>query len=182
MDKSKTRAGIAGPSVSEHVNSKRLGKQLSDLYAIHAPAVVRLAYLLTGEEEAARDICQEAFVRVGGRLGGLRDPEKVPAYLFRTVVNLSRGHGRALKRERRLLEKLPRFNTQAAPDTGRHDELMHALITLPPRQRAAIFLRYYLDLPEVQAAEVLNSSMSALKSLVHRALKTLRDELKEDTE
>ena len=153
-------------------------KRLGELYSCHARSAIRLAYLLTGDRDAAEDICQEAFVRVGGKLGALRDPERASGYLFRTVVNLSRGHGRRLQRERRLGRELPDVSTAQLPDLAARDELSRALMGLGLRQRAAVFLRFYEDLTEAQAAEVLGCTENALRSLTFRAMEKLRDQLK----
>ena len=60
------------------------------------------------------------------------------------------------------------------------DELWQAILDLPSRQRAAIVLRFYEDLSELQAAEVLRCSVKALNQLVVRAMKTLRTRIEED--
>ncbi len=153
-------------------------KRLGELYSTHARGAARLAYLLTGDRDTADDICQEAFARVGGKLGALRDLERAPGYLFRTVVNLTRGHGRRLKRERHLAQKLPDASPDQLPDLAGRDELSHALMRLPLRQRTAVFLRFYEDLTEAQAAEVLNCSTNAIRSLTFRAIERLRRELR----
>lgn len=146
-------------TLAGHVESK-LESRLAELYSTHASGVMRLAYVLTGDRSAAEDLCHEAFVRVGGRLGTLRNPHRASAYLFRTVINLSRGHGRNLQRERRLRRKLPTDPHQTLPDVAQRHQVVSALLRLPHRQRAAIFLRYYEDLSEGQAAEILNCSIS----------------------
>jgi RNA polymerase sigma factor (sigma-70 family) len=61
---------------------------LQDLYVRHAPAALRLAYFLSGDRETARDLVQDAFVRVAGRLRHLREPDEFDAYLRRTIVNI----------------------------------------------------------------------------------------------
>lgn len=168
------------PATLAPVSDVRPGveKRLGELYCGHARGAVRLAYLLTGDHDAAQDICQEAFARVGGKLGALRDPERAPGYLFRTVVNLSRGHGRRLQRERCLGRNLPDASAAHLPDLAARDELSHALMRLPLRQRTAIFLRFYEDLTEVQAAEALGCTENAIRSLTFRAMEKLREELK----
>jgi RNA polymerase sigma-70 factor (sigma-E family) len=160
-------------------HTKPLEKRLGDLYSTHSPAAIRLAFLLTGDRDTAEDICQEAFARVGGRLGGLRDRERASGYLFKTVVNLSRGHGRKLRRDRLLKDRLPDPPATHLPDVALHDEVSRALMRLPFRQRAAVFLRYFEDLPEGQTAEVLNCSVSAARSLTFRAMENLRNHLQE---
>ena len=150
--------------------------RLATLYAAHAQGAGRLAFLLTGDAEVAQDITQEAFVRIGGRLSRLRDPEKSVGYLYRTVQNLAKDHGRGLNRQQQLNERL-RSPRAIAHDGHQRDELWPALLKLPLRQRTALFLRYYLDLPEVEAAEALDLSTSAMKSLTHRAMAALRQHI-----
>ena len=156
-----------------------LEKRLADLYSARSAGAIRLAFLLTGDRDTAEDICQEAFARVGGKLGGLRDPERASGYLFKTVVNLSRGHGRGLRRDRQLKDRLPDPPAAHLPDVALHDEVSRALMRLPFRQRAAVFFRYFEDLPEGQTAEVLNCSVSAARSLTFRAMENLRNHLQE---
>jgi RNA polymerase sigma factor (sigma-70 family) len=148
--------------------------RLGSLYENHNHAATRLAYVLTGDVDTAQDIAQEAFVRVGRKLFALRDPQRSPAYLYRTVVNLCHGRARKLKTERAALQMLKSDQRYQAPDISEQDEMWRALLLLPLRQRAALFLRYYQDLSEAQTAEVLQCSVSAVKSLVNRGLKELR--------
>lgn len=154
--------------------------RLNDLYSSHARAAVRLAYMLTGDREAAQDICHEAFARVGAKMGTLQDPDRSSGYLLRTVVNLSRGHGRKIQRERRLKMGLRLEEVAYIPDVASKDEVVRALWRLPLRQRTAIFLRFYLDLSEAQIASTLGCSEHAARSLTFRGMNTLRNQLKGD--
>lgn len=145
--------------------------RLGELYRAQGTDALRLAYVLTGDVQAAEDITQEAFYRIGRKIFGLRDPDHERAYLLRTVVNLSRTRGRKLERERKALARLEPVCSSPAPEA---DEAWKLLLSLPPRQRAALFLRFYLDRSEADAADALDCSTSALKSLVNRGLHTLR--------
>ena len=113
-------------------------------------SATRLAYLLTGDRQLAEDLVQDASVKLAGRLVHLRDPGAFDAYLRRTVVNLANSHFRRKRVERTYLSRTaaepPVFGE--APDTGRRDELWKGLQRLPTRQRTAIVLRVYEDLPE----------------------------------
>ncbi|HEV2754222.1 MAG TPA: sigma-70 family RNA polymerase sigma factor [Actinomycetota bacterium] len=150
---------------------------LEALYRSHASGAVRLAYVLTADAAAAQDVAHEAFVRVGGKLAGLRNPDQARAYLFKTTLNLCRSRARRSKAERAATERLHRPSVDVQPDVGARDEMWGALLRLPLRQRSALFLRYYEDLSEVQAAEALGCSVGAMKSLVNRGLKGLRSQL-----
>ncbi len=136
------------------------GRGLARLYEQHAPAALRLAYLLTGDHGLAEDLVQAAFVRVIGRFGQLRDEMGFDAHLRRTVVNLSCG-------------TLPRRRAERAGLEER-DELWRRLDSVAPRQRAALVLRYYDDLSDEQAAQVLGCSTRALRSLTSAGLQALR--------
>jgi RNA polymerase sigma-70 factor (sigma-E family) len=149
---------------------------LGALYATHAPAAVRLALGITGDRMLAEDLVQEAFARLAARFPELRDPDAFGAYLRTTVTNLARSHFRRLSVERSFLEREVAMQT-----TGRgpesHLEVWDALLRLPPRQRAAIALRYYEDLSVDQVAAVLGCPAGTVKSLASRGIAQLRKEL-----
>jgi RNA polymerase sigma-70 factor (sigma-E family) len=158
------------------------GGVLADLYERHAPAAGRLAYLLTGDRALAEDLTQEAFVRVVGRFRHLRVPDAFEAYLRRTIVNLHTSQLRRRRLERAYLEREGRSETSTTnPDVGAREELWQAILALPPRQRAAVVLRYYEDLSERETADALGCSVSAAKSLVARAMQTLRALIESET-
>lgn len=151
--------------------------RLADLYAAHSEAAVRLAYLLTGNTAAAEDLAQEAFVRICGRFAQLRDPERLRGYLFRTITNLARSRARRTNlHDRVVARQVPTTSTEPV-DLDRREELWRALMELPVRQRAAIFLRFYQDMSEVQAADALGCSPSAVRSLVAHAMQKLRKQV-----
>jgi RNA polymerase sigma-70 factor (sigma-E family) len=157
--------------------------RLEELYARHAPDAVRLAYLLTGDAPLAQDLVQEAFVRLGGRLVHLRRPEAFGAYLRQTVVNLSRMHFRRRRVERAAMEREAGLAREGPgePDVAGRDAVRRALLQLPERQRAAVVLRFYEDLSDRQAADVLRCRPGTVASLVYRAMQRLRADLGPDT-
>ena len=153
---------------------------LAELYERSAPAAVRLAYLLTGDRSVAEDITQDAFVRVSGRLAHLREGGAFDAYLRRAVVNLAKNHFRRRAVERAYLE---RTRPETATQTHEHpyverEATMAALARLPQRQRAAIVLRFYEDLPEDAIAQILRCRNGTVRSLVTRGVQTLRADMK----
>jgi len=139
------------------------------------PAMVRLAYGLTGDLGHAEDVAQAAFARVyaaWGRLARAGDPD---AYLRQVVVN----ENRRRFRKQRVAEDLPGDlpETGVTDDAGDPDEramLLAALGRLGPRQRAVIVLRYWMDMSEADTAATLNCSIGTVKSQASRALATLR--------
>ena len=150
-------------------------ERFEELYATHGRDAVRLAYLLTGSREDAEDLAQEAFVRVLGRFADLRKPEVFRTYLMRTVTNLTRSAFRHREVERRHRAALAVGDGIAGgPDVAGRDEMVRALARLPHRQRAALVLRYCEDLSEQQTAEILQTSVKAVKALVTRGLAAMR--------
>lgn len=156
---------------------QRSRAELGEFYAAHADSAKRLAYLLTGDNELAEDIAQDAFVKMAGRLGGLRNPEASSTYLRQTVVNLSRSHFRRKRVERSYLQREATMRTMEAVE-GRDvlaaDALWNDLHRLAYRQRCAVVLRYYEDLSEQQTADLLGCSVGAVKALTNRAMEQLR--------
>jgi RNA polymerase sigma-70 factor (sigma-E family) len=155
---------------------------LEELYLTHGPAGLRFAFYLTGDPERARDLVQDAFVRIAGRLAHLRQPERFDVYLRRTIFNL---HASRLRRVRVERDFLTRKGGRTAdvhedPDPVERDEVWSAILELPPRQRAAVVLRYYEDLSERESAEILGCSVGALNQLVVRAIASLRRTIGEE--
>ncbi|HUY22022.1 MAG TPA: RNA polymerase sigma factor [Acidimicrobiales bacterium] len=160
-----------------------------DLYLGSFADMVRLARVLVDSPETAEDLVQDAFVHLHRRWDGVRDPR---AYLHRSVVNACRSHHRRAWRERPRPpgedHHLPphRRGSGAAGDPeaaaaeaeqARADDagvLGAALGTLPYRQRAALVLRYYADLPDAEIAVALGCRPGTVASLVHRGLERLR--------
>jgi RNA polymerase sigma-70 factor (sigma-E family) len=136
---------------------------------------------MTGDKDLAEDLTQDAFIKLAGRWRDLRSPDAFGAYLRRTIINMSHGHWRHVRVERRYLEREgARPQYQDSPELERRDELWQLLQELPHRQRAAIVLRYYEDLSEQQTADALGCSTGAVKALTHRGIERLREHLNED--
>lgn len=148
---------------------------LAALYEEHVGRATALATLLTGDEHVAEDIAHDAFIRAAGRFRHLREPEAFGAYLRRTVVNACRARARRARRERLFLERAWGVR-RVEPDTSAddRDELLPLIKALPYRQRAALVLRYWDDLPEAQIADILRTSPRAVNALLSRAMVTLR--------
>jgi RNA polymerase sigma-70 factor (sigma-E family) len=134
-------------------------------------ALLRTAYLLTGDHHDAEDLLQQALVKAVGAWGRMDQPD---AYVRTILVrqNISRWRRR---RWRELSTDSP--GDVAVTDDGAEDRLVlhRALGVLAPRQRAVIVLRYYEDLTEVQTAEALGISVGTVKSQARDALRRLRE-------
>ena len=167
--KSGRMRGRTGPPVDD----ERRWAVLADLYRREQPAMLRLACLLVGDAAAAEELVQDAFVRVQARVLEVDEPG---AYLRTTVVNQCLGHRR--KRVVRERHRPDRPEPSAAPDLPADlSPVWLALQQLPERQRDAIVLRYYLDLPDAEIAALLGARVGTVASLIHRGLAGLRKEL-----
>jgi RNA polymerase sigma factor (sigma-70 family) len=165
-----------GAASTAHSTSK---ERMAELYQIHSQAALRLAFAVTGDEELAQDLVQEAFVRVFGRFADRREPESFERYLRTTILNLARTvwRKRAFERAFRRSSHGPEISASADP-TEKH-AVWSALLRLPQRQRAALYLRYYEDLSEKQVADVLDLSVPAARSLLMRARKSLAEKARD---
>jgi RNA polymerase sigma-70 factor (sigma-E family) len=142
------------------------------------PALLRSAYLLTGDQHLAEDLVQEALARTHRSWRRLVESGNAEAYarkiMYHTQVSVWR--------RRRVAEFFP----GTLPDvvgrgTGDHADLttvrlalQRALGALTPRQRAVIVLRYFEDRTESEAAEMLGVAVGTVKVLAARALQRLR--------
>jgi RNA polymerase sigma-70 factor (sigma-E family) len=130
---------------------------------------------MVGDHQLAQDLLQEALVKTLIAWPRLRDHQNVEAYTRRIVVTTSISWRRRRSFHERPSDTLPE---PAGPDpvdaTVIHDAVLAALQQLPPRQRAAVVLRYYRDLTEAQTAESMGCSVGTVKSQVSAGLAKLR--------
>lgn len=142
-----------------------------DLYRRERRSMVRVAVLLVGSSAVAEDVVQDAFSAVSIRWDDLDTPG---AYLRTSVVNGCR----TVLRRREIDQRL-NPPTSLAPVELPTDlvELREALATLPERQRTVVVLRYLLDLPDDEIAATIDCNPATVRSIAHRALARLREEL-----
>jgi len=138
--------------------------------------LLRFAYFVTGDRSTAEDLVQETFVRLW-RAGARTDHEGIAAYARTAIVNLARsGHRRRARELARVSGGRGRSSDrQDAHDPGARDEMWRAILTLSPRQRAVVALRFYEDLSEREIAQTLGMSPGAVKKHADRAMKKLRE-------
>jgi len=150
----------------------------SEFVEARSASLFRTAYLMVGDHHLAEDLLQEALVKTLLAWPRLYDHATVDAYTRRIIVTTSISWRRRRSFHERPSEHLPeRLETDASDAVVTHDAVIAALLRVPPRQRAAIVLRYYQDLTEAQTAEVLGCSVGAVKSQVSAGLSRLRETL-----
>jgi RNA polymerase sigma-70 factor (sigma-E family) len=150
---------------------------VTQLYAAHYRALVRLATLLLRDVGAAEEIVQDSFVAMHGSWRRLRDHDRALAYLRQAVVNRSRSALRHRTVEQRHAPAPMPDHASAehgALEALEREDLIRALHRLPRRQREVLVLRYYIDLSEAQIADAIGISRGAVKSHASRGMAALR--------
>nr|WP_042406087.1 SigE family RNA polymerase sigma factor [Streptacidiphilus carbonis] len=146
--------------------------RFSAFVAARWSALVRTAYLLTGDFHEAEDLVQTTLAKAYPQWRRIRD-DTVAGYMRQALVN----NNRSRVRRRRVVQLLTPFlpDTSAPADADQEpDVLVAALAALPERQRAVVVLRYWEDLSVEQVAHELGCSTGTVKSQASRALARLR--------
>ncbi|AXG14946.1 SigE family RNA polymerase sigma factor [Intrasporangium calvum] len=147
-------------------------------------ALARLAYLLTGDRDAAVDLLQNALAKCYRHWDRIRAVEQPDAYVRRVMVNERNSRWRSLLRRREsagshLLEVFDPPATSVGLDPGESLDLWRHVQTLPTQQRAVVVLRFYEDLTEAQTAAILGCTVGTVKSHTSRALAAMRLKMSE---
>ena len=167
------KGGVNVPMTTE-ATERVPRSELALLYERRFPPMVRLAHLITGSNAVAADLVQDAFLKVAPRLDAIDTPD---AYLRTVVVNECRSWLRRREVERRHAPEVASEHAALPPEV---DEIWQALAGLSERQRAALVLRFYEDLPLEEIARTLGCRLGTAKSLVHRGLAALKEVLGDD--
>jgi RNA polymerase sigma factor (sigma-70 family) len=150
------------------------------LFFAHAGRLVRLAALLGAGD--AEDVVQESFCKVFASRHRLHGGETdAAAYLTRTVVNEVRDRQRRVTVARGKVHLLVADHTAPSRlDLGDRDAVVEAVRALPHRQREAVVLRFWLDLPLAAVAEAMGTRVGTTKSQLSRGLAAIAAALGED--
>jgi RNA polymerase sigma-70 factor (sigma-E family) len=179
-----TGAGRPGPRGAHAIaqDDGSAAVAVSALYAEHAVSLIRLAYLMLGDRAAAEDAVQDAFCGLYRQWHRLADPARALGYVRTAVLNGSRSalRRRAAGRKLAIPDQPPAASAEATV-LGREEreEVMAAVRRLPGRQREALVLRFYLDLPEREIAQIMGLRPGSVRSATHRALRALGQLLEE---
>jgi len=142
-----------------------------EFVAARRGALLRTAYLLTGAHEDAEDLVQVVLVKVVPHWH--RISERPEPYVRRALARESVSRWRR-RRWREVGAAEPPELAAPAHDLAEREMLRRALLSLAPRQRAVVVLRYYEDLTERQTAETLGISVGTVKSQARDGLARLR--------
>ena len=146
--------------------------------ALRALTIARRTALgVLGDREAAADVAQEVALQSVTRRGGLRDPAAFDAWVYRIAVRAALRE--AGKHRRRRAAEEHRAALRPEPAETVLDETLALLEGLPPRQRAALTLRYVHDLPDDAIARALRCRPGTVRSLLSRGRDAVRLRLEE---
>ena len=146
----------------------------------YAPALLRLAVMLTGDRNNAEDLLQSTLLnglRHGDRIAAMAAPA---AYLRKVMVNEHLATGRRMSRRPRTIQLSDSWEPAQPDSTGiveQRDEAWGWLATLGAEQRAVLVLRFYEDLPDREIAELLGCAEATVRSHAFRGLTALRARL-----
>ncbi len=142
----------------------------------HTAALLRSAYLLTRDAASAEDLVQDTFVRLHPKWLRVAEATAPLAYVRRSMLNNFLNSRRSRSRQEQPIAHVP-DRADESDLAGRVTDRMLVtglLDTLPPRQRAVLVLRFFHDLDDDQIAAEVGCRRSTVRSIVRRALTTLR--------
>ena len=158
------------------------------LYDTVFPILFRVAYRITSSEEAAEDLCQEAFSRLFEKNMIFPNPDEAKYWLIRVVKNASLNYAKRKVREKKAYQRAFREDTRTE-DTGEivlvkketREEVREALDKLPESLRAVMILKEYGELSYKEIGRSLGISEGNVKVRVFRARERLAEILKSET-
>lgn len=158
---------------------------LETLITRYQTRAMRTAYFVTQDEQLAQDIVLDTFLEIYHHIHSFDENRPFQPYLMRSVVNKALNTVRKLRREvplealegsgqvASLLSQAATVESQAEY-AALQSQILAAIAALPPRQRAAVVLRYYLEMSETEMASILEAAPGTVKWLLHTARTRLR--------
>jgi len=160
----------------------------------HQASLLNMIYRFIGDRTKSQDLAQEVFLRVWQAAGDYKPKAKFTTWLYRIAANLCLNELKASRRKRWLRFLHVDTNDQTGGEEDLSDgspspedillagersrRITDALQSLPENQRMAVILRRYDDLSYEEISRILNSSVSAVESLLVRAKRNLQEKLK----
>lgn len=147
-------------------------------YDAEVAGLFRLALRLTGNRSQAEDLAQDAMVRTYRAWKRISDRERPVAYARTALINR---HRSLLRRTLVEARHRPEPPTDIAGPDADQAAIRYEITQLPVRQRQALVLHFYEDLPQTEVAQILGCRPGTVNSLVFRGLERLRARLGDDT-
>ena len=147
----------------------------SEFVVNHEQQLLRAAYLLTGDRGHAEDLLQTALSKAFRHWTRVGSSEHPAAYVRRAMVNTHISWRRRLMSTEQVIGTIPdRGGEDVQSSSAVEDEVWQALLSLSPRVRAVLVLRFYEDLTEPETARVLGCSISSVNTYTARGLAALK--------
>lgn len=147
---------------------------------------LRTAFLLTGDRHLAEDLVQNAYAKLYLAWNKVAHVENLDGYVRRVIVNENTSWWRrAWRRNEIVVDGVPEqrhSGHDAIADVAQRDALWSIVLGLPPRQRAAVVLRFYEDLSVQQTAQILGCTEGTVKSQTSKGIAAMREALQEVSE
>jgi RNA polymerase sigma-70 factor (sigma-E family) len=146
-------------------------------------ALLRFAYVLTGDVSLAEDAVQDALTTACARWGRVSSADDPEAYVKRMVVNAHISWWRRFRRREAPAAEPSRTVPPTVDGTAARadaEAVWELCTTLPDKQRAAVVLRFYEELSYAEIAQLLHCAEATARSHVHRALASLKDTLSKE--
>ena len=148
--------------------------EFADFVEARSKALLRTAYLLTGDHHQAEDLLQSALTSLFLHWSGLRERRAAEAYVRRSLVTAYTSWWRRRSSRELPLADIPDSEAEIPTRNGGNDDLWQHLNALPRQQRAVVVLRFYEDLSVEETAAMLGISAGSVKSHTSRAIGSLR--------
>ena len=163
----------------------RWESEFSAFCASEHPRLVGALSLYCGDRAVAEELAQDALARACRDWKRVRRLVAPGPWVHRVAINLAHSHFRRKRAEARARQRL--HSTHRSEQHVEHDPatalaIRSAVASLPQRQRTALVLRYYLDLPVAQVALVMECPQGTVKTLTSKAIASLRRTLAVDLE
>ncbi len=169
-------ASAAKPNF-EIMDDPRTITSFDDYYRSDYRSLVGLAFVLTGSNTAAEDICQDALTEAHRRWATIGQYDDPGAWVRRVLVNKSRSRFRRLKSEAKAIARIGSRRLGVVEPTERSTEVWAAVRQLPKRQAQSIALLYWEDRSIAQIAEILECSPETIKTHLKRGRASLTETL-----
>lgn len=155
----------------------RAAESFEEYYQRDYRKLLGLAFVLTGSQGPAEDLCQDALTEAHRKWDKISGYDRPEAWVRRVMVNKSSSRSRKLRSEAKAMLRIGTRAAVAVEPTERSLEVWEAVRRLPERQSQAIALHYWDDLPRADIAEILGCSDETVKTHLKRGRAALAENL-----
>lgn len=158
-----------------------------EIYDANFEIIIRVAYRITGDKEAAEDLCQDAFIKFYEKYGEKKDISESLFFLIKIVKNLSYNFDKRRKIEVRIFDQFKKDHEFFENESGLSNlvkkeeisDIQKTLLLIPYKYRLPLILKEYEQLDYKEISKIINSSVSNVKILIHRAKIIFKERIKE---